>query len=646
MPGLDVASPTAFLWDSSQPRPDPEAPPKLGGIWWAQYYAELASSQTLSALALQELAKTSSELASLLPEPSNWHRPSLFKGVVVGAVQSGKTQSMMGLVAASLDMGYRLVIVLAGLRDDLRTQTARRFNTQLMRQSDPIPGKRGATTLGGTSGLKGNAKGFAPPYSVDCHHYGPLLPKLQDALSRGVPSVVVIKKLPTSLNDLGGVLREVFNEHPGLPTLIVDDECDEATVPGSVDEKAVPSGILNLWSEAPNPRISYVGYTATAAATLLQQPSWALYPHWVYLLRYSGPADSSWKYFEPSSDKWYSGPECYFADFGDEPGEHSNFLAATAIVDGDLRAPVSANASFQDAFRAYLVGGAFRLALNPHWTFDDAQSYPKPHTMLVHTSVMQDDHARWADGLFDLFGRIQRADGQGLDPSRLDGDLKSNEPAWKAWYDRFEASRERVYEERAHDSPHVVATWQQVRSRLATVFERTRVKVVNSDEGSSSLDYSQAKDATGRMLPPQDCFVVAIGGSRFSRGLTIEGLCVSYFARQASIRHDDVVMQMNRWFGYRGPYIEFCRVFTGASGFMALKEVAENDLALRGQLAVLMAEKRAPADATIVFVASPYSMPTAKIGVGVRYDLSHPLKSDRIPRERFRDDGPPHRRPS
>ena len=81
-------------------------------------------------------------------------------------------------------------------------------------------------------------------------------------------------------------------------------------------------------------------------------------------------------------------------------------------------------------------------------------------------------------------------------------------------------------------------------------------------------------------------------------------------------------MQMNRWFGYRGQHVEFCRVFTLPSGFMALKEVAENDLALRGQLSALMTEKKAPADATLIFVASPYSQPTAKMGAGVRHDLS------------------------
>jgi hypothetical protein len=617
-----VVRPSAFLWDSAQPRPEETAPTRLGGAWWAQYYGEVSASQNLSSAALQELAKSSSELAALLPDPTNWNRPPLFKGVVVGAVQSGKTQSMMGLVAASLDIGYRLVIVLAGLRDDLRTQTARRFNTQLMKQSDPIPGKRGATTLGGSPGLKGHVKGFAPPFSVDCHNYGPLLPKLQDAVARNVPSVIVIKKHPASLNDLGAVLRAIYAEHPGLPTLIVDDECDEATVPGSVDEKAVPSGIINLWGESKDPRVAYVGYTATAAATLLQHPNWALYPHWVYLLRYSGAFDTSWKFFEASSDKWYSGPECYFGDFGDEPGEYANFLINTAILDDELRAPVSSNASFQDALRAYLVGGAFRLTLNTQWSFDDPQHYPKPHTMLVHTSVMQGDHARWAKGIFESFGRAEHPDGQGLDPSKLSADLAANEIAWQHWYERFESSRERIYEERAHDSPHVVVTWEQVRKRLHLVFERTRVKVVNSDDGSSSLDYSQPKDAAGALLPPQDCFVIAIGGSRFSRGLTIEGLCISYFARHSTTRLDDVVMQMNRWFGYRGPYLEFCRVFTPPAGFMALKQVADNDLALRGQLAVLMNEKRSPADATIVFVASPYSMPTAKIGVGVRHDLS------------------------
>jgi hypothetical protein len=620
-----AGAPDAFLWDTSEPRPG-ENGVALGGAWWEQYFGGASRSGQLSATALQELAKASAELLTLLPNPRSWTRPPLFKGVVVGAVQSGKTQSMMGLAAAALDAGYKLVLVLGGVRDDLRTQTAKRFNASLLFQSDPIPGRRGATTLGGATGPKGSARGFAPPYNVDCHNYAPLLPKLINSLERGAPCVVVIKKHPASLNDMASVLTEVYNTlgSAAVPTLLLDDECDEATVPGSEDDLAVPSGILGLWGNAATqPHVAYVGYTATAAANLLQHPSWALYPHWVYLLRYAGSEDAPWQFPEPSSDRWYSGPECYFGDFGDSPGEGSNFLISATATDADLAGRVSDNGSLGEALRAYFVSGAYRLALNKTASFDDPDRYPSPHTMLVHTSVAQEDHARWAAGLQAELGQVAYPDGSaGFDVQVLTAKLQTEETLWRSWYDHLTASRERIYNERAHEQTQGFVSWEMVRAMLPLAFQHTRLKVVNSDDGSSSLDFSQPRDSNGRKLSPQDCFVVAIGGSRFSRGLTIEGLCVTYFARSAAMRHDDVVMQMNRWFGYRGSYIEFCRVFTSMRGFTSLREVSENDLALRGQLSLLMQKKMAPADATIVFHASPYSRPTAKMGAGILHDLT------------------------
>ena len=97
----------------------------------------------------EELEATSCRIVEALPDPVNWNdAPTPFKGLVVGAVQSGKTASMIGVAAVALDQGFRIAIVLAGLKDDLRRQTARRFNSQLLRQNDPVEGLPGAHDYG------------------------------------------------------------------------------------------------------------------------------------------------------------------------------------------------------------------------------------------------------------------------------------------------------------------------------------------------------------------------------------------------------------------------------------------------------------------------------------------------------------------
>ena len=56
--------------------------------------------------------------------------------------------------------------------------------------------------------------------------------------------------------------------------------------------------------------------------------------------------------------------------------------------------------------------------------------------------------------------------------------------------------------------------------------------------------------------------VIAIGGDKLSRGLTLEGLSVSYFLRASKMY--DTLMQMGRWFGYRPGYVDLCRLFTSS----------------------------------------------------------------------------------
>ena len=629
MPVLDANRPCAFLWPTGIERPEVEAYVPPSGDWWQQFYRALVSRDEVSAAALRELTASCRSIAGTLANARQWERPSPWKGVVVGAVQSGKTQSMMGVTAIALDAGYRIVVVLAGVKDDLREQTARRFNTQLLLQNDYVPGERGATTLGGSIGPQGNMRAYAPAYNLDCHQNSVLAAKLTASLRAGLPAVIVVKKLPTSLNDLRGALAEAFEEIGPelLPTLILDDECDEATVPGGNDreERAVPEAITNLWQGLGiSPRVSYLGYTATAAANLLQHPDWPLYPHFVWLLRYPGSESSDLKFEEPTCDNWYSGGECFYEEFGEEAGEHENFLICPTIEPRHLQGAAHENPSLLDAFRAYFVGGAYRLALEPGARFGDAERSPKAHAMMIHTSAAQEDHSRWLAGVLTAFGERKLAGGGiGFDLEALWQRLLTEEPLWRKWSDRFSVSRDRIYDSRPHLRTYARPTWEDVKRVLPAVFENVRVKVVNSNvTGRATLDFETSRRQDGRPQPPPDVYVVAIGGSRLSRGLTIKGLCVSYFARWAVQRHEDTLQQMSRWFGYRGPYLEFCRVFTTEEAWEGLRDINANDLTLRLRLAQLMRERRDPAFATIVFRASPYVLPTAKLGAGIVTDLT------------------------
>ncbi len=619
---MSQTSAPIFLWPGEIERPDPDSYVPPSGAWWAQYMASLApaiAKGQMSSAAIEELTRSSRRIGALLPNPREWTRPKPWKGLVVGSVQSGKTQSMMGVAAVALDAGYRFIIVLAGLKDDLRTQTGRRFNTQLLLNNDMVPGTQNATTMKGPRGPQGKCRAFAQPYFRDCTDDASLAVVLPTVV-KTQPVVLVIKKSPTSLAFARRLLRAVYQRHgfDKVPTLILDDECDEASVPGgSAEEKPVPEGITGLWENMDQlPNVAYVGYTATAAANLLQDPAWPLFPDFVWLLRSPGDEDSDLEYREPAADSWYSGGDCFYEDFGDDAREDSNFLVAATITDDDLAKAPEENQSLADAIRAFFVAGAYRLVLQPGTALAGDAPRPDPHSMMIHTSAVQDDHDTWLAGLLATWGEARTPEGVlTLGPSRLSQDLAEHEGNWKSWFDRFSAARSRIYDDRPRPAPFSQPSWQTVKGRLPEAFAHSRVKVVNSNVGEF-LDYDKALAADGRELPPQDVYVIAIGGSRLSRGITVKGLGISYFARWAVNRYEDTLLQMSRWFGYRGPHLEFCRVFLTPDAYRGLREMSENDRRIRRRLAELMRARSSPAEATIVFRASPEVLPTAKLGAG------------------------------
>lgn len=617
--------PTAFLWGGGSEAPDVQAFYPRGEAWWRQYSAQISGS--ISAEARAELRRAARTIVGLLPDPLDWAaraRPA--RGLVVGAVQSGKTASMMAVAATALDHGFRVVIVLAGGKDDLRRQTARRFNTQLLLQSDLIPDSGGSRTAPRYPSPLG---GFGLPFAQDAHQYGPLYSRAQEVLDRKEPLILVVKKNVVSLQEVRSVLAPTLQRLgvEELPTLVLDDECDDASVDAS--GAAVPLAIAALWEGYPvTPPFAYVGYTATAAANLLQHPENALFPtDFVVLLRTPDEEASPLTFAEPEPDRWYTGGACFMSAFGDVCDDAANFLVRPCIEPGHLAVAPAQNVSLRDAVRAYLVSGAYRVVLSGA-ELDGEGAIPAgalfPHTMLVQTSAARSEHRRWAEGLREMLGDKPLADQSvPLSAEKIEADLVNDEAAWRGWYESFARSRERVYAERPHSSVERHTTWAQVRDALTAVGRATRIRMVNSDEDAgASLDFSPRIGLGGERLPPRDSFAIVVGGAKLSRGLTLEGLCISYFSRWSATPTEDTVLQLCRWYGYRGKHLEFCRLFTTVEIMEELRGVQENDTALRYQLADLMDSGTSPRDAAIVIASNARALPTGKLGTGVVRDVA------------------------
>ena len=563
-----------------------------------------------------------------LPDPANWNdSPTPFKGLVVGAVQSGKTANMIGVAAVALDQGFRIVIVLAGLKDDLRRQTARRFNSQLLRQNDPVEGHPEHTTMRGETG-PGPLGGFALNYFFDANYVPTLQVQMERALRNGEPCVIVAKKHPTSLLAVTDALRVISlrTRIESLPVLVLDDECDEASVAAPNEDRTIPVSIAGIWQRIrPTPRVAYVGYTATAAASLLQDPENELFPsHFVQILRYPAPEDGPLTYGLSAADSWYTGGSTFYSEFGDEPGEETNFLVTPAVTQADIAVQPTENSSLYEALIAFFVSGAMRLVLQPDRSFDEPALLPAPHSMMVQTSTSVDDHRRWRDAIRDLLRGEDMGEGTVLfDDSELMQRVADEENSWRAWHERFEATRSRVYELRPHNAVQVPISWLDVVDKLPTVFRNTNLKAVNSDgsEGQT-LDYMPRMSATGAPATPQDVYVIAVGGSKLSRGLTVEGLCISYYTRAPSHPLEDTTLQASRWFGYRGSHLEFCRLFTTEDTYERLKDIQANDFDHRMRLVDLMVTGASLEQARIALRTSPTCILTAKLGVGASHNLA------------------------
>lgn len=81
--------------------------------------------------------------------------------------------------------------------------------------------------------------------------------------------------------------------------------------------------------------------------------------------------------------------------------------------------------------------------------------------------------------------------------------------------------------------------------------KRTKLHLVNSREQSSDLHKAMS------LMP----YHIVVGGNMLDRGITVEGLAVTYMIRVSRIGQADTLLQRARWFGYKESYFDLCRVY-------------------------------------------------------------------------------------
>jgi hypothetical protein len=427
------------------------------------------------------------------------------KGLVVGYVQSGKTANYTAVIAKAADAGFKLFIVLSGMHNNLRRQTQVRVSRDL-----------------------------------DTHDWGELTDADSDfgkvvngaaLLTSERPAVAVVKKNAARLQRLRDWLRDIDEvTRARCPILILDDEADQAT-PNSATALGAVTRINELlkeiWAEVPTG--SYVGYTATPFANVFINPNddEDLYPS-NFIIDLPRPL----AYF--GAERLFGRSDLPDADDPDEP------LDMVRIVPDDeastLKPPAgrAAREGFDPALPQSLKDAVdwFVLATAVRW----ARGQETEHSsMLVHTTAFVAPHFVTRDRLVARLAELAKEVSQG----KLEALRKT-----------FEAEEDRAAEVRSVAMP----SWTSVSEQIPRVLDEVRV-VVDNGYSDDRLDYGRT-DPSGSPIVET---VIAVGGGTLSRGLTLEGLVVSYFLRSSNTY--DTLLQMGRWFGYRPGYEDLPRVW-------------------------------------------------------------------------------------
>jgi hypothetical protein len=537
-------------------------------FYWDQYKKYLVEAKDWQPDSVAGLDEDTRKVVERISDPTRVDAFSA-RGLVVGYVQSGKTANFTGVIAKAIDVGYRLVIVLAGTLDILREQTQRRLDMELVGkenilqdwdETDPELGPHDYADDRDWADGKFISFGFRPssrdfPDIIrltgggnDFRNLGHGIVALEmekrDKLKTLYDPhnlfpcrarIAVVKKNAIVLKRLVSDLKKVRKQLGEIPTLIIDDESDQASV-NTTDPRKWKEGetertsINRLLSELLTllPRAQYIGYTATPYANVFVDPEDAqdIFPK-DFLLALRKPRD-----YMGVAD--FHDIDVVYADGERNPG-NSNEKAFVRDLKGDT--DDERRMELAAAVDAFVLAGAIKLyrekATGKAGTF-------RHHTMLVNESFKRNDHWETAEIVKSIWQEAGYTSGLG----------------YKRLRDLYESDFLPVCAARSAGEPYP-ADFDELKVHLGEAVRRigrggSPVIVVNSDKdlGQESVDFD--KRPVWRIL---------IGGTKLSRGFTVEGLSVSYYRRRT--KQAATLMQMGRWFGFRAGYKDLVRLYIG-----------------------------------------------------------------------------------
>ena len=545
--------------------------------YWQRYYNYLNRKPSWSLTAIQDIDTSTDEIMNALANPRKAKEIDRM-GLVFGYVQSGKTAHYIGLINKAYDAGYRIIIVLSGIHNSLRSQTQSRIDEEVLGYETSIENivdiTRERNAIGVGVGPYNKVSQIVQ--SITTRDDKGDVNKTSESVSMMPPFVIVTKKNASVLRKVLRFFRkshcaEIVDGQKRIPAkypaLIIDDEADQASLNtnesydenGNVLDDYNPTTINGLIRELLKifECRSYVGYTATPFANVFVSPDVDTEKYGKDLF----PRDFIFR--APRADQ-YIGAREFFGIGGDEntpvmPLFREIKAGASYLGKGNKADdPVGElPQELKKAIKYFLISTALRNCRG---------QINKPNTMLVHI-------VRFVAQQNTIKKKIKQYYEEELANYIQFGDQAIQEEMKAIWDDDYCPTTAKLnvqFTKYMTDCKNV--DWAEIWEEIVRLVVKKEIKIYSVN--GKSEDALLYKNNEGKPFN-----VIVIGGDKLSRGLTLEGLTISYFTRSSNTY--DTLMQMGRWFGFRPGYLDACRLFTtsGLKGLFAHISMATEDLA-------------------------------------------------------------------
>lgn len=509
-----------------------------------RYKNYLNTDEGFSRQVVDKIFKTTDETLDFMTNP-NIDTECIKKGLVMGNVQSGKTANYLALINKAADVGYKLIILIAGIHNNLRMQTQSRVNGGFIGFDTIIGEDIGVSKYGFDN----------RPFSFTSTKYD-FKKDIATSLNFNpenstVPVILVIKKNSSTLKNLLDWLEtnKTKSAYSTYPMLLIDDEADNA----SINTKKNPNEtttinrqirqILKMFQKR-----SYVGYTATPFANIFINP-------------------------ESKTDEY--GDDLFPEDFIVSLESPSNYIGAEQIFntknnilrlidDNEICLDVKLKkddivdclpSSLYEAINTYLLStGIKKLRRNKNLH----------SSMLINVSFRITIQEQVKELVAEYLKMIKKHIKYNY--KKPIKEMIKNEKMsllYSCWLKEFKDDK---------------ADFQDVLEQINLNEQLIKVFLINSKKTQEEkLNYDNYSE--------EGLNAITIGGYSLSRGFTIEGLTVSYFLRNSQMY--DTLLQMGRWFGYRNGYDDLCRIYMREEAIGWYKHISEATEELKEEFKIM-----------------------------------------------------------